>query len=328
MDEFSLIAKIRDKLAEKNDRVRVGIGDDAAVLVPPKGNLLTTTDCLVESVHFDLKFSSPEELGQKALAVNLSDIAAMGGTPLYALVSLGIRNGISEEFILNMYDGIKRMADRFQVAVVGGNITQSPGHFFVDITVIGEAESYWTRSGAREGDRVAVTGRLGGSACGLRLLQEKGTGVRNQFADLVDSHLAPIPCLREAKLLMGLDAVTSAIDISDGLSSELHHLAQSSDLGFEIEAAKIPFASKLKEACKLLGADPMEFALHGGEEYQLLLTMKPEKWEESLEVLRKAGAELTEIGKCTSLTRSVILVDSLGKKLPLQPKGWNHLNYS
>lgn len=321
MDEFGLISKIREKLADKNEKVIVGIGDDTAVLVPPQKHLLTTTDCLVESVHFEFSFISPEELGAKALAVNLSDIAAMGGTPLYALVSLGIREGVSEELILKMYDGMKALASSFGVAIVGGNITKSPQKFFVDVTLIGEADKYWTRDGAKEGDWVGVTGDLGGSACGLRLLLKNNQA----YPELTRRHLKPFPKIKEAKALLAIGGVTSAIDISDGLASELHHVAEASQVGFEVDAAQIPFAPKLEEACGEFGLDPLALALFGGEEYQLLLTIQPEKWDESARAVEKLGTKLTKIGKCQPLTQGVRLLDLQGKRLPLPQKGWNHL---
>ncbi len=325
MDEFSLIEKIKQKLTGTNEKVLLGIGDDCAVLVPPHGNLITTTDCLVESVHFDLNLIKAEELGHKALAVNLSDIAAMGGTPLYALVSLGIRKGMSEEFILKMYDGMKNIAGMFKTAIVGGNITHSPEKFFIDITLIGEGERYWTRSGAQVGDIIAVTGKLGGSALGLKMLQLNKLDAIAHFPHLATAHLMPIPRVLEAKALMQTGGVTSAIDISDGLSSELNHLSKASGLHFEIEENKIPFANGLEEASLKNGVSAMEIALHGGEDYELLVTVSPSQIEKAIGAVRSMGTKLTAIGIVKSGTARVSLKKSDGSYVQIQPKGWKHL---
>lgn len=324
MDEFSLIEKIKEKLKSKNDRVLVGIGDDSAVLVPPKGNLITTTDCLVESVHFDLSFIQPEELGHRALAVNLSDIAAMGGSPLYALVSLGIRPGIGEEFLLKMYDGIKNISAMFKTAIVGGNITSSPDKFFIDVTLIGEGEKYWTRAGANAGDFICVTGKLGGASSGLKLLQKNNKETRIKFPQLASPYLMPIPRVLEAQALLKMGGVTSAIDISDGLSSELHHLSRASGLEMEIEENKIPYASGLEEACHQINANALELSINGGEDYELLITLKPSSFEQSANAVRSLGTKLTKIGTVGNRGSGVWLLKEDKKRETLPAKGWKH----
>ncbi|MGQ9531942.1 MAG: thiamine-phosphate kinase [Desulfotomaculales bacterium] len=333
--ELGLIRRISDLVGGPQRGVVRGIGDDTAVLEFAGGRLLATVDMLVEGVHFDLAFIKPWQLGRKALAVNLSDIAAMGGEPLFALVSLGVGGQIDEDFVREFYKGMVAMAGPYGVQIVGGDTVRSPGGLVVDVAVLGRAAEHVTRSGARPGDLVAVTGSLGASAVGLHWLLRQKEGRPGVFIDaagedevvrtVVRSHLEPEPRVREAAALAATGLVTAMIDISDGLASEVNHIARESEVGMVIYAGAIPVAAATREVALLLGADPLEWALAGGEDYELLLTCVPGSEERLREAVAATGTPLTFIGKVVPAERGVTLVGKDGAVRPLEPAGYDHL---
>lgn len=263
--EFQLIDRIHALLKKPSKRVLLGIGDDAAVTEPPKGKLLSTVDMLVEGIHFDLGYTEPRELGHKALAVNLSDIAAMGGRPLYALVSLGLRAEAEAEFVELVYEGMRELALKYGVDIVGGNIVESPERLLVDVVLLGEPSGkIFERKGARVGDVVAVTGPLGSSAAGLHWLRALGNKAREIWPESCRAHLLPEPRLFEAEVLAGGRTVTAGIDISDGLGSELHHLARQSGVGFSIDELRLPISEETKRGARETGLGHLGWALYGG----------------------------------------------------------------
>jgi thiamine-monophosphate kinase len=323
MGEFELIDKLKKTLASPSKRVLVGIGDDTLVANPPKDKLLWTVDCLVENVHFDFNYSTPEEVGWKALAVNVSDIAAMGGKSLYALVSLAIPKRISESKIVEIYKGMKACAAWAEVDVVGGNISRSPQDFFIDVTVVGEASKPILRSGAKEGQAVAITGFPGLSASGLWALKQLGRRAVKKYPLSTEAHLRPAPRLKWASQLASL-GVSSLIDISDGLSSELHHLAQESSVGFEIEEKLLPLNSEVKNLAQTLDKSPLDLMLNGGEDYELLMTFPFSKLIELSLSAQAASIPFTMIGHTVSPSKKVKLRNRAGKLKPISPKGWTH----
>ena len=291
MNEFELIAKISKVLGKTSSRVRVGIGDDCLVAVPPKQNLISTIDSQVEGVHFNLKYTQPEDLGHKALAVNLSDIAAMGGKPLYALVSLGLPKKTGESFVLKMYRAMGKLARKYHCDIAGGNISRSP-NLFVDICIIGENKRPHLRNAGRVGDKIYLTGYPGLSACGLALLHKFGRKAEKQFPMAVKRHLRPEPRLAEAQKLGVHHSIGCMIDVSDGLSSELHHLAKASGVKIEINLAKVPVHPELGKAAALLKIDPRDWIFNGGEDYELLfsarqMTPRISPWVTEIGVLKK-----------------------------------------
>lgn len=275
MSERALLERIAKIVGGRGTGVEIGIGDDAAVLMPPAGKLIATVDMVVEGVHFDRAWSDPEAIGHKALAVNLSDIAAMGAEPRYALVSLALPATLDEAWVERLYGGMQPLLERWRVAVVGGNLTRSPGPLAVDVTLLGETASPWLRAGARSGDLVAVTGSLGRAAAGLRCLRRWGRAYPRELAELIRAQVAPEPRLAEAAVLRAAGAVTAAIDVSDGLSTELGRLAERSGVGFAIDG-DLPVAASVLEAARALGEEAVEWAWHGGEDYELLFTCRPE----------------------------------------------------
>ena len=238
----------------------------------------SSSDALIEGIHFERKWTSARDLGWKALAVNLSDIAAMGGNPLYALTTLGIPPKIPSGFIADFYRGLNKLASRHGVALVGGDTCSSPKDLFIDVTILGEVKSrqLLTRSGARPGDVLFVTGTLGESAIGLELLKtgSKASRPRNHF---IERQLRPTPRLVIGRYLSSHRIASALIDVSDGLSTDLHHLCEQSQVGAMIEESTIPLP-KLSAAIKVeLAKSPINYALNGGEDYELLFAVPPQK---------------------------------------------------
>ena len=320
--EFGLIDRIKEGTVFDETGVVAGIGDDAAVFQPsPQLYQLLTTDMLVENVHFLLDKTTPAQLGYKALAVNLSDIAAMGGRPRHAVVSLGLPPWLPVEFVVAVYDGMKEICREFAVNIVGGDTVASPHALVINAAVTGEVEpdGLLRRSGAKPGDAVVVTGTLGNSACGLDLLQ-RSDWTELEFAwPLVTAHLTPQPQVAIGRQLAGWGA-TSADDISDGLASEANELARASGVGIRLYPDSIPLSSHLIAAAVCLGREPLDYALYGGEDYQLIFTIG----QDDLGRLAGKGGPLTVVGEVTDEAGGVVLVGTDGKVSPLTPRGYNH----
>jgi len=306
--EFGLIERIRDKNKVKDKNVIVGIGDDTAVIKIPnpksqiptrKNYILLTTDTLVEGVHFDLKYFTFYEVGWKLLVVNLSDIAAMGGNPRYALVTLGLREGVKVSDIDDFYRGIKALARKFKVEVVGGDIVSSPKNLFFTMDVMGLAGKVITRSRARVGDLIVSIGSFGASAQGLARLKKYG---RKAFG--IKPHLMPMPMLKEAREVSKY--ATSMIDNSDGLARCLIEICKASGVGAKVRIDDIPIAK---------GA-ALKQALDGGEDYNLLLTIPRNK----IGSIRNGVV----IGIVTT-SRKILLIDKNGNERELRDKGYEQL---
>ncbi|EAX46885.1 thiamine-monophosphate kinase [Thermosinus carboxydivorans Nor1] len=322
--EFGLIDLIQTDAIQEPGTVVVGIGDDAAVLLPtPRQLQLLTADMLVEGVHFDLGRTTAWQLGYKAIAVNLSDIAAMGGVPRHAVISLALPRQIPVEFVVNLYQGMKEICREFRVNIVGGDTVASPHGLIINVAVMGEVEptQLVRRSGAQVGDMVAVTGVLGSSAAGLDLLSLDNWAEYDFAWPLVTAHLTPRPQVKAGQLL-GLYGATSMDDISDGLASEAHEIAKASKVGLRIEAKLVPLAPELKQAAAMLGKEPLDYALYGGEDYQLVFTIGREKLQALSAV--DFGVPLTVIGEVTEAADGVKLVMDDGVEQELAPRGYNH----
>ncbi|MBP2651129.1 MAG: thiL [Firmicutes bacterium] len=321
LGEFGLIDLIKENAVVDPTSLVVGIGDDAAVYVPERGKLeLLTTDMLVEKVHFDLTTTSPWQLGYKAVAVNLSDIAAMGGKPCHIVVSLGLPEELPAEFVVNLYKGIKEICREFSVNLVGGDTVSSPLGLVINVTVAGEVEParLLRRSGAKIGDLVVVTGSLGNSACGLDLLIRRGWEDYEYAWPLVTAHLTPRPQVAVGQNLATRGA-TSANDISDGLASEANELAKASGFGIKLYSDKIPLSPELIEGAALLGKRPLDYALYGGEDYQLVFTISPKQFA----CLPQSLGQFIVVGEVTE-GEGVTLVEPNGRTKMLAPGGYNH----
>jgi thiamine-monophosphate kinase len=324
LGEFGLIDRIGKTAPRNAKRAPIGIGDDAAaLLLSPASLLLATTDMLIERVHFDLKTTDLFSLGWKAAAANLSDIAAMGGVPRFCLTALGIPPYLTVEQVDEFYRGFSVCIRKQGTVLVGGDTCSSPKGLIVSVTVLGEAEKRHaiTRSGARPGDLLYVTGPLGDSGAGLELLRSAECGVRSKKTEcgkLIEKHLRPIPRIAEGRKL-ALSVIASAmIDVSDGLSSDLGHICEQSRVGAEVFAERIPLSKALRGA-KGLKREPLEYALSGGEDYELLFTVHPDR----IKKLKAMRLAVTEIGVITR-DRSMRLIDERGQGRPLTAAGYDH----
>ncbi|MDF2500460.1 MAG: thiamine-monophosphate kinase [Anaerosporomusa subterranea] len=321
LGEFGLIDLIKQGTIVEPNGLELGIGDDAAAFWPAPGRLqLLTADMLVETVHFDLKWISPWQLGYKSLAVNISDIAAMGGRPRQAAVSLSLPQTSSVEFVVELYEGMKSIGREYGVNIIGGDTVSSPGPIVINVTLSGDVvpERMIRRSGACPGDLVLVTGCLGDSAAGLAwLLAENPV---EQTPHLISAHLTPKPqvSLGQAAAAAGATAMD---DVSDGLASEANEIANASQVGIIIYADKIPLSSELQCFASRNGQDCLDYALYGGEDYQLLFTMPPQAAQRFLQ-LEIAGS-CRVIGEVCS-ERQVTLIANDGSKVAIKPKGYNH----
>ncbi len=324
--EFGLIGILADVIERESDKrlaswqgVVVGIGDDAAAWRGKKQTQLATTDSLIEGVHFDLDIGTWEELGWKSLAVNLSDIAAMGGVPEYALVALALPGELEVESISSLYQGMVRLANEFGVAVVGGNIS-SADRVMITVTVLGsvESEAMLMRSAALPGEQVAVTGYTGLSAAGLRMLKKKLDFAPEEYDLLRQAYLKPLPRVREGQMLLHC-GVRTAIDISDGLMADLRHICESSGVSTIVQESWLPVHPVLKQR---FPSDASAMVLAGGEDYELLFTA-------SSEVISRVKANLlcpvTVIGEVKDgEPGKVELVNATGRTLICEHHGWEH----
>jgi thiamine-monophosphate kinase len=338
MNEFDFIARIRS-LAQQPDAAGLvrGIGDDAAVLKSVAGrDLVVTTDLLVEDIDFQLNTTQPHSLGHKALAVSLSDIAAMGARPRWGMLSVGVPETIWQSgFLDDFYQGYFQLAQRYGVTLIGGDVSRTPDKIVIDSFVIGETPDAGAvfRSGARPGDRIFVTGFLGDAAAGLRLLARGAKPHRDTTPDLrqtADAHSIDRLLLRQLQpeprvgwgLQIGTEKLATAmIDLSDGLSSDLNHLCKESNVGALVDASRIPIDPLVVELSGRRALDPLMLALHGGEDFELLFTVAPDDVEKLPK--RVDGVPLTCIGEIKPATDSIRISEG-SRSWILEPGGWEH----
>jgi thiamine-monophosphate kinase len=302
--EDALVRAIRELTARAGvgSGVSVGIGDDCAVLTPTAGtSLLATTDLLLEDVHFRRRWAEPADIGWKSLAVNLSDIAAMGGRPRWALVALACPEDTTDDEIAAFYEGALALARDHAVAIVGGDTSSSPAGWFINITLLGEAVAPRLRSTARPGDALAVTGALGRSAAGLAVLERGAAPAGVEAAHLADvtaAHLRPRPRVAEGVWLGAAGGVTAMMDVSDGVGIDLPRLLEASAAGARVDVDRLPIDAATRAVAAALGADATAWATGGGEDYELLLACAPEALPRLQRGLREAcGTALTPIGE-------------------------------
>jgi thiamine-monophosphate kinase len=352
--EFDFIERLRRRELKRPDSPRapsslathhsslfIGIGDDAAVIRQRAGlETLITADLLVEGVDFDFERlrASPRDLGHKALAVSLSDVAAMGARPRFCLLAVGLPEARWRgDFLAQFYAGVRALAGRYGVQIIGGDISRTPERVVIDSVVVGEARRGRSvlRGGARPGDQLFVTGALGGAAAGLKIL-ENVTGLENVAGEsrrrgaqtqltraesrLVRRQTRPEPRV-EWGLLLGERKLASAmIDLSDGLSSDLAHLCRESGVGARVEAESLPVDS-ISKAASLTAADPLALALDGGEDFELLFAVRPRHVSKLPREL--GGVPVTRVGEVTAARGRVVLVRE-GRARPLRPGGFEH----
>jgi thiamine-monophosphate kinase len=339
LGEHALLARILARLPRPSSSVLVGPGDDAAVLAPVRNErLVVTTDAVVEGVHFNRAYSSPADIGHKALAVNLSDLAAMAATPRWALLSLILPGSWLATDVEDLVDGLAALAGRHAVTVVGGNITRTDGPLVVDVTAGGEVASrkWLTRAGAKTGNEIYVSGRIGGAAAGLEMLQsgagrrETGTGSaladpgsRIPDPDCAARHRRPEPRVRLGVAMGRSRAASAAMDLSDGLADALRQVAAASEVGVRIDGDALPIDPCAHEWWTSRGVDPVSAALRGGDDYELLFAVPPKKGGALRSIARHvADPPLTKIGVFTKDPRELVVARA-GNEDAL-PEGFEH----
>jgi thiamine-monophosphate kinase len=317
--ELSLLEILRKRFGKKSKAVKLGIGDDSAVIRPKGPHQLLTTDMMVEDVHFDLSWTTPFQLGFKLVSVNVSDIFAMGGKPEYLLLNFSAGKDATLTFFDGFFDGIETAMKKYRISLIGGDISSSE-KVVVSATVLGYAGNYLPRKGARPGDRLYVTGNVGDAACGLGLMKiirkkvaiERGEEGKfplpwDIVSPLIERHLMPT-----ARDPHGFNkTATAMIDISDGLMIDLSRLCKESRVGALVYTDKIPLSNELKKAAVYLGLSPLDLALGGGEDYELLFT---------------APGGMKDKGLCIGeiIRSGLFLVNEKGQKRNAPIKGYQH----
>ena len=319
--ERGLIQRIRDRFPAPAGALQIGIGDDAAVAAGVRGEFdVLTTDALVEGVHFDLRFSSFADVGYKALAVNVSDIAAMGATPRLALLSLILPDRLTIADVDSLLDGFSRMADEAGVVLAGGNITRTPGPLTVDVTAVGHVRHrrVLTRGGGKIGALLYVTGAVGAAAAGLGMLRASDRAPEDaDAAALIERHRRPVPRLRVGALLGRTRSATACMDLSDGLADAVSQLAQASGTGAVIDAEALPVPAAARRWFESQGHDPIRAALTGGDDYELLFSVSPRAGGRLRTVIRQArGLPVTRIGELTASPAILVKRDAATEPMP------------
>lgn len=318
--EDQIIEQVRRRVPNSAKQLRVGIGDDAAVLTSRKGmEWVVTTDAFLEDVHFLRDVHPPRTVGYKALARATSDIAAMGARPRYFLLSLAIPADCATSWLDEFLAGMSRAARRFGLVLAGGDTSKYPS-ILINLTVVGESAPGRAvqRSGARPGDLLCVSGRLGEAELGLRLVQQ-GLHMDRRWKGLLGKHFQPEPRLALGRWLADHRFATSMIDTSDGLSTDLGHICKASGVGAKVFADQIPLVHVAPEL-RRRRLDPLKLAVDGGEDYELLFTV-PKRLAGKLP-RNVAGVPVTAIGEITREKR-IVLVDGRGRAKPLRPGGWD-----
>jgi thiamine-monophosphate kinase len=325
LTEQELVSRITSRLTPPPPWILVGIGDDAAVVEPVRNQVeVFTVDSIVEGVHFDRRFTPPDAIGHRALAVNLSDLAAMGATPRLVLLSMALPADLPCEQFDAIADGFAALASRHQVQVAGGNLTRSPGPLVLDVTAIGAAKrrGVLTRRGAKPGDSVYVTGTVGGARAGLQALR---LSAETQLAPCVERYLFPQPRTKAGVLLGRNRAATACMDLSDGLADGIRQIAEASAVGMTIERSAIPVQPEARSWFDSRNTDPVVEALAGGDDYELIFTASPRLRGRLRAVARHAGVGITRIGSCVegSAIEMTSTVNGQTTHEPL-PKGFGH----
>lgn len=304
--EFGLINRIKQKPKDKN--ILVGIGDDAAVLKIGNKLAVITTDTLVEGDHFKLDYFTPEQIGMKAIEINVSDIGSMGAKPKYALVSLALKKNMDVKFVDELYKGMRKAASKYGVEIVGGNLTHA-NQIVIDIDLIGfvEKKNLCLRSNAKPGDFILVSGDLGASTAGLNLFLKK-IGGHNYVKK---KHIEPKAKLKKVKPF--LKYINAMQDISDGLAAEVSHICGQSKVGAVIYADNVPIKDETRKAAKAAKKDALDYALYGGEDFELVYTVSEKD-------LKKAKGFL--VGEITK--KKDIMIYKKGKSSRLKKHGYDH----
>ncbi|UCE21022.1 MAG: thiamine-phosphate kinase [Candidatus Aminicenantes bacterium] len=329
--EFGLIHRIHELVKKEGvhaPEVTVGIGDDTASFRPREGyEQLVTCDCLVEGRHYLPDFITPEDLGRRAMVMNLSDIGAMGGHPLYALISLGLKADMPVADVEAIYRGFIMELNPFEASIIGGNITKTMDATFIDITLIGEVEQdkLLRRSTARVGDTILVTGYPGQAAAGLKLMLRSKPTKDLQKHPLVRSFNSPSHRVKEGQAVANSGLASAMIDTSDGFLGDLGHICQESGVGALLIQEQFPISENLREIALQLKLDPHELFLQESDDYELIITCSPENAAQiHTAIAAVSDAPVTEVGKITDAAGNFQLILPDGSQRRVKPAGWDH----
>ena len=333
LGEFGLIEHLTKNIEIKQPSTLTGIGDDAAVLDFKDKKTIVSTDLLIEGVHFDLAYVPLKHLGYKAVVVNVSDICAMNAKPTQITVSIAVSNRFPVEALEELYEGIKLAAKVYDVDIVGGDTTSSQKGMILSITAIGEAdaEEIVYRNGANDNDLLVLTGDVGSAYMGLQVLEREKEVFKvnpnsqpdlDAYTYLIERQLKPEARKDVKELLKALEIKpTSMIDVSDGLSSEIIHLCKNSGVGCNLYEEKIPLDPEFINVCEEFNIDSTTVAINGGEDYELLFTIKQDDYDKL-----KGNPNFTVIGHMTQESEGIHLITRANTKIPLKARGWNALN--
>lgn len=325
--EFGFIKRIIPGSLNDTRNIIRAIGDDAAVFTVGNGEyIVLTTDLLVERVHFIKESMTGYQLGYKSLAVNLSDIAAMGAVPQHAFVSIGIPKETSIEYLDEIYRGMKELAKQYHVNILGGDTTSSKVDLIINVAVtgVGKKNTLSYRNTAKDGDIIFCTGFLGDSKAGLDFILKSKQPVKDYEKRLVEAHLLPRPHIEEGMFLAKSGTVHACIDVSDGLSSDLMHIAEESNVGFILNEETIPVSTDLVKYCNEHGYCAIDYALTGGEDYVLVCTVDPAKAQKLEKYFNKSFRRpLYRIGAITQEKKYLIKKNN-DLLMDVKPKGWDH----
>ncbi len=329
--EFGLIHRIHNLLKKegvKTPGVTLGIGDDTASIRPRPGyELLVTCDCLVDGQHFVSDHITPLELGRRAMVANISDIGAMGGQPLYALVSLGLKTDMPVADVENMYRGFAMELNPLGACIIGGNITKTRDAIFIDITLLGEAEQnkLMLRSTAKTGDAILVTGYPGQAAAGLQFLLSSQSSKDLREHPLVHAYNTPSHRAREGQAIARSGYATAMIDTSDGFLGDLGHICQDSSVGAVLIQEKLPISEDLRQAALELKTDPYELFLQDSDDYELIITSRAKNAAQIRSAVASVdNVPVTEVGNITDSVGDIQLILPDGTRRRITPAGWDH----
>ena len=334
VSERELVARIQQQLPPAPPWVLVGIGDDAAIVEPERNRVeVLTVDAVVEGVHFDRAFVPPDAIGHRALAVNLSDLAAMGAAPRLALLSMALPSTLPLADFDGVVSGLASLAALHRLHVIGGNLTRSPGPLVIDVTLVGtlKRRQALTRGGAKPGDDLYVSGAIGAAAAGLRLLRDRvsqpsqssGLTTATEDSRLTQAYLRPEPRVRLGVLLARNRAATACVDLSDGLADGVRRIAEASGVGVIVDASLLPIDPAARAFFGAQCLDPVEASLEA-DDYELLVTVRPRARGRLAAAVRHGGAPLTRIGRCTEDRAITIRPSGADTTDAALPAGYTH----
>lgn len=323
--EIEMIRRLLRRVSTADPSVILGPGDDCALLAPSEEQTVVTCDALVEGVHFDPNYFTPEDLGHRVIAANLSDLASMGAEPWAAVLSIAAPGDTPASTFERLYDGIAEISDRYALTVVGGDVVGSRDKIFISVAVLGKVwpRTALTRVGANPGDALILTGETGLAQAGLDSLSGRVNLSPTAKEDAERKHLRPEPRVEIGKQLRESGVIHACIDTSDSLAISFYHIATAQNLGAEIDAGDLPISAAAQEAAAQLITDIYEYALEAGEDFELLVAVAPEDAESAINVIENAGCRGSVIGKITGPEKGVYLsID--GELKPISVKGFSH----